>query len=273
MEDINKTKRIFEGEKEEEEERHLQSLLEYITTYIKTCNQDVRNLDMLLIVLNLLKETIVLGLWKSIKFFRELSQLLVRKIAKIESEVFFMAPDSGPGAPKNFNDIVAMNKDKLKLNRPEIAKSIECKIIATEIFRDMNELEIDIRLRYVMNFFKGLYETTEDFNIYDKPVVEEDASAEMGEDEASRNEKAMEEYMKMDGKALFGDSIPKITEDVDVLLKQNLWYHKLQELTPFKYNETDDPMKDRFMFQGEEIGSLSEEERDEYFNNLALALF
>ena len=83
----------------------------------------------------------------------------------------------------------------------------------------------------------------------------------------------MEEYMKMDGKALFGDSIPKVTEDVDVLLKQNLWYHKLKELTPFKYCETDDPMKDRFMFQGEEIISLSEEERDDYFNNLALALF
>lgn len=31
----------------------------------------------------------------------------------------------------------------------------------------MNEYEIDIRLRYLMNFFKGLYETTEDFNAYD----------------------------------------------------------------------------------------------------------
>ena len=128
---------------------------------------------MLLIVLNLLKETIILGLWKSIKFFRELSQLLVIKIAKIESELFFLNPESGPGAPKNINDIVAMNKDRLKLNRPEIAKNIECKIIATDIFRYMNELEIDIRLRYVMNFFKGLYETTEDFNVYDRPVQEE----------------------------------------------------------------------------------------------------
>ena len=41
--------------------------------------------------------------------------------------------------------------------------------------------------------------------------------------------------MKMDGKALFGDSIPKVTEDVDVLLKQNLWYQKLKELTPLHY--------------------------------------
>lgn len=37
----------------------------------------------------------------------------------------------------------------------------------------MNELEIDIRLRYVMNFFKGLYDATEDFNIYDKPLEED----------------------------------------------------------------------------------------------------
>jgi len=32
----------------------------------------------------------------------------------------------------------------------------------------MNELEIDIRLRYMMNFFKGLYEATESFEDYNK---------------------------------------------------------------------------------------------------------
>ena len=34
----------------------------------------------------------------------------------------------------------------------------------------MNELEIDIRLKYIMNFFKGLYETTEDFHVYDTQI-------------------------------------------------------------------------------------------------------
>lgn len=26
---------------------------------------------------------------------------------------------------------------------------------------------MDIRLRYIMSFFKGMYEATEDFNVYD----------------------------------------------------------------------------------------------------------
>lgn len=37
----------------------------------------------------------------------------------------------------------------------------------------MNDLEIDIRLRYVMKFFKGLYQTTENFAEYDYPVKDE----------------------------------------------------------------------------------------------------
>ncbi len=34
----------------------------------------------------------------------------------------------------------------------------------------MNEFEIDIRLRYIMNFFKGLYETTQDVKAYDTSI-------------------------------------------------------------------------------------------------------
>lgn len=34
----------------------------------------------------------------------------------------------------------------------------------------MNELELDIRIRYMMNFFKGMYDASEDFNIYDEEV-------------------------------------------------------------------------------------------------------
>lgn len=81
----------------------------------------------------------------------------------------------------------------------------------------MNELEIDIRLRYTMNFFKGLYDTSEDFNAYDYPL-EDDEKQESEEPWVQRNNRAREEYMKMDGKALFGD-ITKIAGDVDVLLK------------------------------------------------------
>lgn len=37
----------------------------------------------------------------------------------------------------------------------------------------MNELEIDIRLRYIMNFFKGLYEATENFTLYELEFSED----------------------------------------------------------------------------------------------------
>jgi hypothetical protein len=54
------------------------------------------------------------------------------------------------------------------MNRPEIVLGIYCKRIAIEIFKYMNEMEIDIRLRYMMNFFQGLYEATENFEIYNE---------------------------------------------------------------------------------------------------------
>ena len=36
----------------------------------------------------------------------------------------------------------------------------------------MNELELDIRIRYMMNFFKGIYDASEDFNVYDAEVTD-----------------------------------------------------------------------------------------------------
>lgn len=59
------------------------------------------------------------------------------------------------------------------MNRPEIALAIECKNKATEIFKYMNEMEIDIRLRYLMNFFQGIYEATENVEIYSDPIEDE----------------------------------------------------------------------------------------------------
>ncbi len=57
----------------------------------------------------------------------------------------------------------------------------------------MNELEIDIRLRYMMNFFKGLYEATENFDDYNKQE-EEDLILES--DILARNDSAREEFNK-----------------------------------------------------------------------------
>ncbi len=39
------------------------NILFYIEKFVESCNQDHNNLNILLTVLNLLKETIVLGLW------------------------------------------------------------------------------------------------------------------------------------------------------------------------------------------------------------------
>lgn len=140
------------------------NILSYIEHFVETCNQDTNNLNILLTVLILLKETIVLGLWESIEQFRKLIPLIIMRINKIENNKFF---EKEGKASFDISDL-RKNKEKLKLNRPELNLMIECKIKATEIFKLMNELEIDIRLRYMMNFFKGLYEATESFEDYNK---------------------------------------------------------------------------------------------------------
>lgn len=57
----------------------------------------------------------------------------------------------------------------------------------------MNELQIDIRLRYMMNFFKGLYEATENFDDYNKQEEEpqiDEKDLELREIIKTRNEAA-----------------------------------------------------------------------------------
>lgn len=44
-----------------------------------------------------------------------------------------------------------------------------------------------------------------------------------------------------------------MSEDVDIILKENVWLNKLQELTPFEYKKQEDPMKNRYFFQGENV--------------------
>jgi hypothetical protein len=56
------------------------------------------------------------------------------------------------------------------MNRPEIALAIQCKIKANEIFKYINEMENDIRLRYMMSFFQGIYEATENVENYSQPI-------------------------------------------------------------------------------------------------------
>lgn len=99
-------------------------------------------------------------------------------------------------------EVVESNKEGLSFNRPENTLNINCKTKATEIFRLMNELEIDIRLRYMMNFFKGLYEATENFDDYDK-LEKEPHLQEV--DVLARNEVAKEEFNKSEYAAILGE--------------------------------------------------------------------
>ena len=177
VEDIAKTKRVYEGEKEEEERNYLSYLLVYIKNFLETYDKDtsnmINNLQILYTVLNFLKETIILGLWESIDYFRQIIPLLIKNITKIEGNIFFEKYDESAKNRYNGREWVDINKEKLRMNRPEIALQIECKIKATEIFKYMNEMEIDIRLRYMMNFFQGIYEATENFENYSQSIEDE----------------------------------------------------------------------------------------------------
>lgn len=83
----------------------------------------------------------------------------------------------------------------MRQSKPEVALAIECKNKATEIFKYMNEMEIDIRLRFLINFFKGIYDSTENVENYSQKIndtvtVELDQAEEVEvvrrNDEASR---------------------------------------------------------------------------------------
>jgi hypothetical protein len=144
---------------------------------------------------------VLLGLWESIIQFRKLIPLLIMRIIKIENnKIFDMNGDSKKS--KTANEVVNMNKDGLSFNRPEISLNINCKIKASEIFKYINELEIDIRLRYMMNFFKGLYEATESFEDYNK----QDSESVINDEKLNtRNESAKVEFLKSEYATILGE--------------------------------------------------------------------
>ena len=85
--DIPKTKRVFEGEKEEEEKKYLFMILDFIKKYLRECDPDPVNMtDMkaLYTILDLLKVTVTLGLWTAVRQFRELIPPLFIKIIKFD---------------------------------------------------------------------------------------------------------------------------------------------------------------------------------------------
>ena len=92
----------------------------------------------LLLNKDLLKETIVLGLWKDIFQYRELIPLLAIGIVKIEKQHLFRITKDSESKLKD--EVVRENKKALLQKNPDIALRIDCKIKANEIIRLMNEL-------------------------------------------------------------------------------------------------------------------------------------
>ena len=57
------------------------------------------------------------------------------------------------------------------------------------------------------------------------------------------------------------------------MLKETIWYNKLKEMTPFSYEKTEDPMKDRYFFQREPDHEDEEPDHNEDFKIILLSLF
>ena len=41
-----------------------------------------------------------------------------------------------------------------------------------------------------------------------------------------------------------------MTDNKEIIFKEEIWFNKLKEMTPFSFEQTDNPMKDRYLFQG-----------------------
>lgn len=115
----------------------------------------------------------------------------------------------------------------------------------------MNEMEIDIRLRYMMNFFQGIYEATENFENYSQSIEDElqmDENEEERDNIINRNSHAKEEFYKIFGTNILGE-IKKVSEDQDLMLKEYIWFNKIRTMIPLVYEKTEEPDKDRDLFK------------------------
>lgn len=56
----------------------------------------------------------------------------------------------------------------------------------------------------------------------------------------------------MEENKILGTDVKKVSEDQEIIFKQNVWYNKLKEMTPFTFEKKDfhDPIKNRYQFYG-----------------------
>ena len=72
----------------------------------------------------------------------------------------------------------------------------------------------------------------------------------MDERTLDRNNTAKEEFVKNERKSIFEGLFRRITDSKEIIFKEEIWYNKLKEMTPFKFEESLVPMKNRYLFQG-----------------------
>lgn len=125
-EDIPKTKRVFEGEKEEVEKKFLGMILDFIRIFLNNCKLNPNNMmemKALYTTLDLLSITVTLGLWNYVRQFRELLPALFMKIIKFDNNYMFQNGVESTDKLFDKSDlkiIVAKNKENIKLMKPEM---------------------------------------------------------------------------------------------------------------------------------------------------------
>ena len=76
---------------------------------------------------------------------------------------------------------------------------------------------------------------------------------------------AKEAFYKSDFANILGD-VKKISEDQDIILKENIWCNKFKKLTPFEFTADGDLSKSRYLFQAQGEEAVP-------FNAMVLSLF
>lgn len=96
----------------------------------------------------------------------------------------------------------------------------------------MIEMETNIRVSSLVLFFKGIYDSTEDFGAYKK---DSNQDFPMEGDEQDRNKIAKAKFFEdEDGSSLFIKPKKKRVQHKEIMLEETIWLNKLREITPIE---------------------------------------
>lgn len=145
--------------------------MEFIRVYLDKCELNPNNITemkALYTTLDLLGITVTLGLWNTVKQFKDLLKALFMKIIKFDNTYIFYNGmeahmDKGVIDKTGLKAVMGDNKANIKMVKPEMTLAIDCKNKAAEIFSLMIEMETNIRVTNLVLFFKNIYEANEKF--------------------------------------------------------------------------------------------------------------